>query len=115
VVAHQVGGAIAGTPLSQGLRDRSKRGSFRRLGGGAELRPDRHVRSRHDTVVSTVDEAVAVKACLRKRVSAPRRIGVAYRLRSAVQSEAWRQPDLEKRLCIWFPRSGEALPCRHLT
>jgi predicted DNA-binding WGR domain protein len=41
------------------------------------------------------DAAAQVEACLRKRASAPRRIGVAYRLRSAVQTEAWRQPGVE--------------------
>ncbi|MGA9866556.1 MAG: WGR domain-containing protein, partial [Acetobacteraceae bacterium] len=37
-----------------------------------------------------VDEAVAlVAACLRKRATAPRRIGVAYRLRRAVCGGDW--------------------------
>ena len=43
-----------------------------------------------------------VMACLRKRASAPRRIGVAYRVRSAVRSTEWCEPDLDERLRIWF-------------
>ena len=39
-----------------------------------------------------------VHACLRKRAAAPRRIGVAYRLRRASQSGDWSLPDLEDRL-----------------
>jgi len=49
--------------------------------------------------------AAEVKACLRKRASAPRRIGVAYRVRSAKQNGDWHTPDLEERLCAWFPLS----------
>ena len=44
-----------------------------------------------------------VTACLRKRASAPRRIGVAYRVRSAVRSEEWCEHDLDERLRTWFP------------
>ena len=44
-----------------------------------------------------------VTACLRKRASAPRRIGVAYRVRSAVRSKEWCEPDLDERLRTWFP------------
>lgn len=52
---------------------------------------------------STPEEAQAeIDACLRKRASAPRRIGVAYRLRRAVQSESWSQPGLNARLQMWF-------------
>ncbi|MGA9864869.1 MAG: WGR domain-containing protein [Acetobacteraceae bacterium] len=41
-----------------------------------------------------VDEAVAlVAACLRKRATAPRRIGVAYRLRRAVCGPDWQALD----------------------
>ncbi|WP_158932646.1 WGR domain-containing protein [Acidisphaera sp. S103] len=62
---------------------------------------------------STADGAAAeVKACLRKRSSAPRRIGVAYRLRSAAQHGDWQLPDLDERLCAWFPQLGDA-PSRH--
>jgi predicted DNA-binding WGR domain protein len=44
-----------------------------------------------------------VVACLRKRASAPRRIGVAYRVRSAVRSEEWCEHELDERLRAWFP------------
>jgi predicted DNA-binding WGR domain protein len=58
---------------------------------------------------STADAAAAeVKSCLRKRSSAPRRIGVAYRLKSAAQHGDWHWPELEERLCAWFPPSGDA-------
>jgi predicted DNA-binding WGR domain protein len=53
---------------------------------------------------ATIEGAQAqVHACLRKRATAPRRIGVAYHVRGIVQSEAWCQPDLEHRLGAWFP------------
>jgi predicted DNA-binding WGR domain protein len=56
---------------------------------------------------STADAAAAqVRACLRKRASAPRRIGVAYRLRSAAQHGDWHLPDLDERLCVWFSQSS---------
>jgi hypothetical protein len=61
------------------------------------------------TVEAATDE---VQACLRKRSSAPRRIGVAYRLRSAAQHGDWQLPDLDERLCAWFPQLGDA-PSRH--
>jgi hypothetical protein len=44
-----------------------------------------------------------VHACLRKRATAPRRIGVAYRVRG---SEEWCQPDLVDHLDAWFPVPG---------
>jgi predicted DNA-binding WGR domain protein len=65
---------------------------------------------------STADAAVAqVKTCLRKRAIAPRRIGVAYRLRSAAQHGEWHLPDLDERLCAWFPQSGDASSRHNLT
>ncbi|WP_158931688.1 WGR domain-containing protein [Acidisphaera sp. S103] len=65
---------------------------------------------------STADAAAAeVKACMRKRASAPRRIGVAYRLKSAAQHGDWHWPDLDERLCAWFPRSGNAPSCHDFT
>ena len=58
---------------------------------------------------STADGAAAeVTACLRKRASAPRRIGVAYRLRSAAQHGDWQLAGFDERLCAWFPKSGDA-------
>jgi predicted DNA-binding WGR domain protein len=65
---------------------------------------------------STADAAAAeVKGCLRKRASAPRRIGVAYRLRSAAQHDDWRQPDLQERVYAWFPQADEASSNLYLT
>jgi len=41
-----------------------------------------------------IDDAIAsVEACLRKRAPAPRRIGVAYRLRRAVSGRDWQALD----------------------
>ena len=52
---------------------------------------------------ATSEEAQAqIDVCLRKRASAPRRIGVAYRLRRAVRSETWSQSGLDDRLRLWF-------------
>jgi predicted DNA-binding WGR domain protein len=48
------------------------------------------------------DAAAQVETCLRKRASAPRRIGVAYRLRSVVQAEAWCRPELDTQWRAWF-------------
>ena len=62
-----------------------------------------------------VDAAAQVETCLRKRASAPRRIGVAYRVRSAVQNGEWHTPDLQERLCTWFPQSVEAVQSHNLT
>jgi len=64
-------------------------------------------RTKARSFLSADDAAAQVKACLRKRASAPRRISVAYRVRSAVQCGDWRRYDLEERLCAWFPRSGD--------
>jgi predicted DNA-binding WGR domain protein len=44
-----------------------------------------------------------VMACLQKRARAPRRIGVAYRVRTAVRSTEWGEPALDERLRTWFP------------
>ena len=65
---------------------------------------------------STAEAATAeVKACLRKRASAPRRIGVAYRLKSAAQHGDWHLPGLDERLCAWFSPLGDASLRRDLT
>jgi predicted DNA-binding WGR domain protein len=48
------------------------------------------------------DAAAQVETCLRKRASAPRRIGVAYRLRSPALTEAWCQPELDTQWRAWF-------------
>ncbi len=54
--------------------------------------------------------AAQVRTCLRKRASAPQRIGVAYQVRRAVRGEAWYQPDLDKQLRSWFPAHGNLPP-----
>ena len=52
---------------------------------------------------TTIEGAQAqVHACLRKRATAPRRIGVAYRVRT--RCEQWCQPDLVDHLDAWFSR-----------
>jgi predicted DNA-binding WGR domain protein len=52
---------------------------------------------------ATISEAAAqVTACLRKRASAPRRIGVAYRVHSTDRATAWVQPGLDERMSQWF-------------
>jgi predicted DNA-binding WGR domain protein len=52
---------------------------------------------------TTAEEAQAqLHECLRKRATAPRRIGVAYRVRRVVRCEELRQPDLDDRLDAWF-------------
>ena len=43
-----------------------------------------------------------VHACLRKRATAPRRIGVAYCLRRASRSEDWSRSERDDRLRDWF-------------
>ena len=48
---------------------------------------------------TTIEGAQAqVHACLRKRATAPRRIGVAYRVRGRTRCEQWCQPDLAGRI-----------------
>jgi predicted DNA-binding WGR domain protein len=43
----------------------------------------------------TTEEAqTQVKACLRKRAGAPRRIGAGYRIKGVTGSEEWREPKL---------------------
>jgi predicted DNA-binding WGR domain protein len=52
---------------------------------------------------ATTEEALAqVNACLRKRATAPRRIGVAYRVRRLIRGEESRLPDLDDRIDTWF-------------
>jgi predicted DNA-binding WGR domain protein len=58
---------------------------------------------------ATIEDAQAqVHACLRKRATAPRRIGVAYHVQRIVQFKAWCQPDLEHRLGASFQVKGNA-------
>src|SRR5476651_1899897 len=58
---------------------------------------------------STADEAAAqVTVCLRKRASAPRRIGVAYQVRSVGRGKAWCQPDLDEQIFTWLSSPSDA-------
>jgi hypothetical protein len=62
---------------------------------------------------STTEEAQAqVRACLRKRATAPRRIGVAYRVRRLDGSTAWLQSKLGDRLGAWHRTCVMAEPRR---
>jgi len=57
---------------------------------------------------ATLEGAQAqVHACLRKRSTAPRRIGVAYRVRGILRCENWCQSDLADRLGVWFPEMSD--------
>jgi predicted DNA-binding WGR domain protein len=49
-----------------------------------------------------------VRACLRKRATAPRRIGVAYHVRRIDRNESWTEPGLDDRLRGWFPSVADA-------
>jgi hypothetical protein len=52
---------------------------------------------------STAEEPQAqVRACLRKRATAPRRIGVAYRVRRVDGCTKWLPPELADPHCAWF-------------
>jgi len=59
-------------------------------------------RSKIRSFVTAADARAEVEGCLRKRASAPRRIGVASCLRRATQAADWSQPGLDDRLCVWF-------------
>ena len=59
-------------------------------------------RSKIRSFATAADAHPEVDGCLRKRASAPRRIGVAYSLRRATQAPDWSQPGLDDRLCVWF-------------
>jgi predicted DNA-binding WGR domain protein len=48
-----------------------------------------------------------VRTCLRKRATAPRRIGVAYHVRRVDRNEGWREP-FDDQLLGWFPPTAEA-------
>jgi predicted DNA-binding WGR domain protein len=67
-------------------------------------------RSKVRSFATAADAQAEVRACLRKRATAPRRIGVAYRLRRASQAGSWSHAALDDRLRIWFggpERSGD--------
>ena len=59
---------------------------------------------------ATIEDAQdQVRACLRKRATAPRRIGVAYHVRRVDQSESWREPEIDDRLRGLFPPMADAV------
>ena len=52
---------------------------------------------------ATIEDAEdQVRACLRKRATAPRRIGVAYHVRRVDRNEGWREPAFDDQLRGWF-------------
>jgi predicted DNA-binding WGR domain protein len=59
-------------------------------------------RSKIRSFATAADAQAQVQACLRKRARAPRRIGVAYRLRRAIQFGDWSQSELDDPLHAWF-------------
>ena len=59
-------------------------------------------RSKVRSFATAADAQAEVHACLRKRATAPRRIGVAYRLRRASRSGDWPWPERDNRLRDWF-------------
>jgi predicted DNA-binding WGR domain protein len=59
---------------------------------------------------STTKEAQAqVRACLRKRATAPRRIGVAYRVRRMDGCTTWLPPELADPHGGWFTAANDQL------
>jgi hypothetical protein len=59
-------------------------------------------RSKVRSFVTAADAEAEVHACLRKRATAPRRIGVAYCLRRASMSGDWSRSERNDRLRDWF-------------
>jgi predicted DNA-binding WGR domain protein len=59
-------------------------------------------RTKFRSFATAADAQAQVHACLRKRARAPRRIGVAYRLRRAIQFGDWSRSELDDPLHAWF-------------
>jgi predicted DNA-binding WGR domain protein len=59
-------------------------------------------RSKVRSFATAADAQAEVHVCLRKRAAAPRRIGVAYRLRRASRSGDWSRPERDDWLRDWF-------------
>ena len=58
---------------------------------------------------ATIEDAQdEVRACLRKRATAPRRIGVAYHVHRVDRNERWTEPGFDDRLRGWFPPAADA-------
>jgi WGR domain len=91
IAVYPSGGAITGAPVRAWLVAMS----YGRIGTSG--------RTRTRSFPGAEEARAQVMACLGKRASAPRRIGVAYRVRSAVRSEEWCEHELDERLRAWFP------------
>jgi predicted DNA-binding WGR domain protein len=65
-------------------------------------------RSKIRSFVTAAAAQAQVHACLRRRATAPRRIGVAYRLRRVRQSGDWSQSEVDDRLDAWFAGPGRS-------
>ena len=62
---------------------------------------------------ATIEDAQdEVRACLRKRATAPRRIGVAYHVHRVDRNERWTEPGLDDRLRGWFPPMADTASTR---
>ena len=59
-----------------------------------------------------IEAAAQVRTCLRRRASAPRRVGVAYQVLRVARGKAWYQPDLDQQLHGWFSTTAGSLPDR---
>jgi hypothetical protein len=59
-----------------------------------------------------IEAAEQVRTCLRRRASAPRRVGVAYQVLRMARGKAWYQPDLDQQLHSWFSTTAGSLPDR---
>jgi predicted DNA-binding WGR domain protein len=65
---------------------------------------------------ATIEDAQdQVRACLRRRSTAPRRIGVAYNVRRVDRNESWREPAFDDQLGAWFPSMAAGTPTGNLT
>ena len=64
------------------------------------------------TIEDTQDQ---VRACLRKRATAPRRIGAAYHVRRVYRNEGWSEPGFDDRLRGRFPPTADAASGGDLT
>lgn len=72
-------------------------------------------RTRVRSFATDIEVAAQVGTCLRKRASAPRRIGVAYQVRHLARGKAWSQPDLDELLRSGFPPAAEPTSNQNLT
>jgi predicted DNA-binding WGR domain protein len=69
---------------------------------------------------ATIEDAQdQVRACLRKRATAPRRIGVAYHVRRVDRNDGWKEPAFDDQLRGWFSADSRGrlniMPIRQLS